>query len=427
MSRTVTLIFLLIYVNISGVANITLDYCLQRAEENYPVIKKYGLLETYSELNLSDINRGWLPRIGFTAQGNVQNIVPAFPTALTDILSHTGFNIKGMSKLQYKIAAELNQTVWDGGASKSNREIERASSAESKAAIDVELYAVRSQVENLFFGILLIQEQLKQTESTLNLLSANLQRLQSMVKNGTAMQSDADMVEAQYLTLKQNIAEATSAIIGYKNVLAIYIGEEIHNKEFICPDASIPESMESARPELNLFERRIELNQAREKAIQASLMPRIGFFTQAYYGYPGYNYFESMINRNLSFNILAGIRVSWNIEPLYTKNINRKKLLLSSEMINADRDIFLFNSQLQSSRENSEINGLREVIKEDGRIVELRRNVRLSAESQLKNGIIDATALLSKINDENQANLNSAYHQIQLIQNIYKLKNTLNR
>lgn len=427
MSRTVTLIFLLIYVNISGVANITLDYCLQRAEENYPVIKKYGLLETYSELNLSDINRGWLPRIGFTVQGNVQNIVPAFPTALTDILSHTGFNIKDMSKLQYKIAAELNQTVWDGGASKSNREIERASSAESKAAIDVELYAVRSQVENLFFGILLIQEQLKQTESTLNLLSANLQRLQSMVKNGTAMQSDADMVEAQYLTLKQNIAEATSAIIGYKTVLAIYIGEEIHNKEFICPDASIPESMESARPELNLFERRIELNQAREKAIQASLMPRIGFFTQTYYGYPGYNYFESMINRNLSFNILAGIRVSWNIEPLYTKNINRKKLLLSSEMINADRDIFLFNSQLQSSRENSKINGLREVIKEDGRIVELRRNVRLSAESQLKNGIIDATALLSKINDENQANLNSAYHQIQLIQNIYKLKNTLNR
>ena len=427
MKQTLTFFLLLLMMAIPGYADVTLDYCLQRAEENYPEIKKYGLLESTSELSLEEINRGWWPRIGLSAQANLQNIVPAFPGILQNMLAQNGFELKGMGKLQYKVAAELNQTIWDGGASKAQRAIERASLAESKAALDVELYAIRSQVENIYFGILLIQEQIKQTESTIELLSSNLQRLESMVRNGTAMQSDADMIEAQCLTLKQSMAEARNAMKGYRDVLSVYIGEELGEQTLICPVAEMPQSAESERPELTLFDKRVENNMARMKAINASVMPHIGFFTQAYYGYPGFNYFESMTNRNLSFNIMAGVRLNWNVESLYTKDSKRRKLMLSSDMINADKEKFLFNSRIQSARENSEIEAIRDVIKEDSRIVELRQNVRRSAESQLQNGIIDATALLSKINDENQAKLNSAYHNIQLIQNIYKLKNTLNR
>ena len=427
MKQTMTFFLLLLTMAIPGYADVTLDYCLQRAEENYPEIKKYGLLESTSELSLEAINRGWWPRIGLSAQANLQNIVPAFPGILQNMLAQNGFELKGMGKLQYKVAAELNQTIWDGGASKAQRAIERASLAESKAALDVELYAIRSQVENIYFGILLIQEQIKQTESTIELLSSNLQRLESMVRNGTAMQSDADMIEAQCLTLKQSMAEARNAMKGYRDVLSVYIGEELGEQTLICPVAEMPQSAESERPELTLFDKRVENNMARMKAINASVMPHIGFFTQAYYGYPGFNYFESMTNRNLSFNIMAGVRLNWNVESLYTKDSKRRKLMLSSDMINADKEKFLFNSRIQSARENSEIEAIRDVIKEDSRIVELRQNVRRSAESQLQNGIIDATALLSKINDENQAKLNSAYHNIQLIQNIYKLKNTLNR
>ena len=427
MKQTLTFFLLLLTMAIPGYADVTLDYCLQRAEENYPEIKKYGLLESTSELSLEEINRGWWPRIGLSAQANLQNIVPAFPGILQNMLAQNGFELKGMGKLQYKVAAELNQTIWDGGASKAQRAIERASLAESKAALDVELYAIRSQVENIYFGILLIQEQMKQTESTIELLSSNLQRLESMVRNGTAMQSDADMIEAQCLTLKQSMAEARNAMKGYRDVLSVYIGEELGEQTLICPVAEMPQSAESERPELTLFDKRVENNMARMKAIDTSVMPHIGFFTQAYYGYPGYNYFESMTNRNLSFNIMAGVRLNWNVESLYTKDSKRRKLMLSSDMINADKEKFLFNSRIQSARENSEIEAIRDVIKEDSRIVELRQNVRRSAESQLQNGIIDATALLSKINDENQAKLNSAYHNIQLIQNIYKLKNTLNQ
>ena len=427
MKQTLTFFLLLLTMAIPGYADVTLDYCLQRAEENYPEIKKYGLMESTSILSLEEINRGWWPRIGLSAQANLQNIVPAFPGILQNMLAQNGFELKGMGKLQYKVAAELNQTIWDGGASKAQRAIERASLAESKAALDVELYAIRSQVENIYFGILLIQEQMKQTESTIELLFANLQRLESMVRNGTAMQSDADMIEAQWLTLKQSMADARNAMKGYRDVLSVYIGEELGEQILICPEAEMPQSAESERPELILFDKRVENNMAHMKAIDTSVMPHIGFFTQAYYGYPGYNYFESMTNRNLSFNIMAGVRLSWNVESLYTKDSKRRKLMLSSDMINADKEKFIFNSRIQSAREKSEIEAIRDVIKEDSRIVKLRQNVRHSAESQLKNGIIDATALLSKINDENQAKLNSAYHNIQLIQNIYKLKNTLNQ
>ena len=427
MKQTLTFFLLLLTMAIPGYADVTLDYCLKRAEENYPEIKKYGLLESTSELSLEEINRGWWPRLGLSAQANLQNIVPAFPDILQNMLAQNGFELKGMGKLQYKVAAELNQTIWDGGASKAQRAIEHASLAESKAALDVELYAIRSQVENIYFGILLIQEQMKQTESTIELLSSNLQKLESMVRNGTAMQSDADMIEAQCLTLNQSIAEARNAMKGYRDVLSVYIGEELGEQTLICPEAEMPQSAESERPELKLFDKRIENNMAHMKAIDTSVMPHIGFFTQAYYGYPGYNYFESMTNRKLSFNIMAGVRLSWNVESLYTKDSKRRKLMLSSDMINADKEKFLFNSRIQSARENSEIEAIRDVIKEDSRIVELRQSVRRSAESQLQNGIIDATALLSKINDENQAKLNSAYHNIRLIQNIYKLKNTLNQ
>ncbi|MDE7468051.1 MAG: TolC family protein [Muribaculaceae bacterium] len=427
MKRIYSLILLLMCINFYSRADVTLDYCLERAEANYPAIKKYALVENLTTLNLSEINRGWLPSIGLSAQGNIQNVVPAFPSVLRNMLAQNGFELKGMGKLQYKVAAELNQTIWDGGASKASREVERASLNQSKAALDVEIYAIRSQVENLFFGILLIQEQMKQTESTINLLSANLQQLKSMIQNGVAMQSDADMIEAQYLTLCQNLTSARTSMEGYRAVLSIYIGEDLGQQVLKCPDAAIPQSAESARPELSLFDKQIARNIAQVKAIDTSVMPRIGFFTQAYYGYPGYNYFESMTNRTLSFNIMAGVKVSWSIDGFYTKNLKREKLAEDRDMINVDRERFLFNSNIQSTRELSEINAIAEVMKEDARIVELRSKVRRSAESQLQNGIIDATALLSKINDENQAKLNAAYHKIQHVQNIYKLKNTLNQ
>lgn len=427
MNKFALILMSAVLLPLSAVAEISLDYCLERAEDNYPLIKKYRLLEKTSELNLSDINKSWLPRIGVYGQVTAQNVVPEFPETLKNVLAQMGQESRKLGNVQYKAAVDVSQNVWDGGTSKAQRAVERASSAESQAALAVQIYAVREKVMNLYFGILLMDEQIAQTENTISLLRANHTRMESMVKDGVAMQSDADMIEAQMLSMTQQLVNARSAVKAYRKVLSIYTGENLENENLEKPQAAMLSDLQSNRPELGLFDAQTRLNAIRRKVIDSSLMPRVGLFAQAYYGYPGFNYFESMINRKLSFNVLAGVKISWNIDSFYTKKNSLNKLALATEGVENDREVFLFNTGLQTCSQTEAINGLREAMEYDEKIVILRGNVRKAAESQLKNGVIDATALLSKITDENQALLTAAYHEIQLIQNIYKLKNTINR
>lgn len=410
-----------------SVRAVTLDYCLEKAEENYPLIKKYGIVEKTAELSLEEINRSWLPRIGVYAQASVQNVVPQFPESLRDVLAKLGQDSEGIGHLQYKIGVDLFQTIWDGGASKSQREIERRSTDENQAAIAVQMYAVREKVMNLYFGILLMEAQIAQTENTLALINANHTLMQSMLAGGVAMQSDVDMVEAQALAVGQQITGARSAVRQYRELLSIYVGENLQTAELQKPEPAMPEDLEPDRPELTLFDARSRLNAARLSAVETSVMPRVGLFAQAWYGYPGIDYFKSMMNRDLSFNVLAGVKISWNIDSFYTKKISQRKLALADSGIDNDREVFLYNIRLQTASQREEIEGIRALMADDSRIVALRSSVRTAVESQLKNGVIDATALLAKITDENQARLASSYHEIQLLQNIYKLKYTLNR
>lgn len=427
MKRKITTLLLWLSCIIYAVADVTVEQCVAFTQENYPLIQKYDLLRQSRQIDLSDINKSWLPQIGISAQGTVQNAVPSFPDALSEMLDRTGTDMKGLGKLQYKVGIDLNQTIWDGGASKANRTIAERENAQQEAALDVEFYAVRERVESLFFGILLVEEQIKQTELTRTLLESNLSMLRSMKANGTAMQSDVDMVEAQLLTVQQQIIQAKSLSQSYRRMLGVYTGKNMTAEVFTKPSSSMPVELTSARPELTLFDARIKSNDARLGSIRSSVMPRIGLFAQAYYGYPGYDYFKSMMNRDMSFNVLAGVKISWNIGSFYTKKNSERKLQLANDGVAADREIFLFNTNLQTSSQTAHISELEDIIREDSHIVELRANVRRSAESQLKNGVIDATALLTKFTDENQARLTSSYHEIQLIQSIYQLKYTINR
>lgn len=406
---------------------VTIEDCVSMAEANYPVVSKYALLEATRDIDLGDINRSWLPRIDVYGQLTGQNVVPTFPETLTGVLNQMGQSVRGLGKIQYKIGADVTQPIWDGGASSARRDAARAGEAVSRGALDAELYAVRQRVESIYFAILLTDEQTAQSEVTYNLLLKNVETLQSMVRNGVAMQSDVDMVEAQALVVKQNITRARSAAAEYRKALELFTGRSLEGVDLVCPAAEMPATDTCARPELQLFERRMSANRALDRLYDAALMPKVGFFAQAYYGYPGYNYFNSMMTRELSFNIMAGVKVTWNIDSFYTNGNNRRRTELSNLEVEADRDIFLFNNNIQSASQSQAIAGLRELMADDARIITLRANVRRAAESQLANGVIDTTALLGKITDEYLAQLTARLHEIQLIQEIYNLKYILNR
>lgn len=408
-------------------AEITMSQCVDKALANYPLIKKYDLIASTCNIELSDINKSWQPRISTYAQGTVQNVVPSFPKTISGVLDQMGQPMEGLSKFQYKVGVDVSQTIWDGGVSKAQREMKRASAQTQRDALDVELYTVRQRVENLYFAILLTQEQIEQNNNTATLIKSNLEKLRSMLANGTAMQSDVNMVEAQLLGLEQNIIKARSALKGYRRVLELFIGEKLNGEKLVRPDVELPSETKSNRPELRLFESRLAATKVAQRLSDTSLIPKIGLFAQAYYGYPGFDYFKSMINRNLSFNILAGIKVNWNIDSFYTRKNVARKTTVDRKKILAEKDTFLFNSDMQSASQKETIDGLREVMTNDARIISLRTSVREAAESQLRNGIIDTTTLLTKITDENQAKLTAQFHDIQLLLEITNLKYTLNR
>lgn len=408
-------------------AQVTLEECVKLAQENYPLIRKYGLLAQVEEIDLSEINKSWLPQVSLYGQGTAQNETPSLPESLARVIDQAGMDMKGVDEWQYKAGVDIRQNVWDGGESKAQKNTARAERAERQAALDVQLYAVRERVEDLFFAILLLDEQMAQTRNMLNLLENNLDKLRAMLRHGTVMQSDVDMMEAQCLSVKQQLIQAERSSKNYREVLGMFIGKQLAGQELLKPDASIPHDLVPNRPELRYFEAQAQVNEAKKASVAASTMPRISLFAQAYYGYPGFDYFESMMGRDPSVNLLAGVKVSWNLGAFYHKKNENRKLRLASDNIAVERDVFLFNTNLKIRSQLDRIDELRAVMQENKRIVELRERVRKAAESQLDNGIIDATDLLAKLTEEKQARLTASYHEIQLLQGIYRLKYTLNR
>ena len=412
---------------LSAGAQVTLDECRRLAREHYPEIRQYDLVRRTEEYTLSNARRAWLPQLSIAAQATWQTEVPSFPNALAGMLVQQGIDMPGMNKDQYKAALELNQTLWDGGKSEADKRIARAEAAEQARSADVDLYALQGRVDNLFFGILLLDERIVQTRLTLDLLRSNLEKVRALQRNGVAMQSDADAVEAELLTVNQQLTQVTASRDSYRWMLEIFTGRPLGGEQLERPDASEPRSMESSRPELALFDATADKLTAQERLVKAATRPRFGLFAQGYYGYPGMDYFQSMMSPDWSWNAMAGVKMSWNFGAYYTRKNSLAKLRTAKEQVEVQREIFLFNTRLQTAEESGDIARLRKALADDDRIVALRRSVREAAESKLRNGVIDTDDLLRKITDEAAAATARSAREIELLKTIYELKHTINR
>ena len=412
---------------LSAGAQVTLDECRRLAREHYPEIRQYDLVRRTEEYTLSNARRAWLPQLSLAAQATWQTEVPSFPNALAGMLAQQGIDMPGMNKDQYKAALELNQTLWDGGKSEADKRIARAEAAEQARSADVDLYALQGRVDNLFFGILLLDERIAQTRLTLDLLRSNLEKVRALQRNGVAMQSDADAVEAELLTVNQQLTQVTASRDSYRRMLEIFTGRPLGGERLERPDASEPRSRESSRPELALFDATADKLTAQERLVKAATRPRFGLFAQGYYGYPGMDYFQSMMSPDWSWNAMAGVKMSWNFGAYYTRKNSLAKLRTAKEQVEMQREIFLFNTRLQTAEESGNIARLRKALADDDRIVALRRSVREAAESKLRNGVIDTDDLLRKITDEAAAATARSAREIELLKTIYELKHTINR
>src|SRR5574344_358419 len=421
------LIFAGILVALSANAQLTLDECHKMARANYPEIKQYDLVGQTRDFTIENIRKAYLPQVTVSAQATLQSAVPTYPDALKNMMTAQGMSMTGMNKDQYKVQVEATQLIWDGGKSAASAKIAQTDAAAQSLSADVDLYSVESRINELYFGILLLDGQMAQVGQTIDLLQSNLDKVNSLSKNGAAMQSDADAVEAELLTMKQKQIQLETSKSTYKQVLSLFVGKDVSSENLIKPEDSEPSSFESLRPELSLLNARMDNLAAKKKSIQASTLPSFGLFAQGYYGYPGMDYFKSMMNSDWSLNGIIGVRMQWNLSAFYTKKTSISQIDAASQMLQVQKDVFLFNNRLQSTQQTQSISSLRKVLSEDDKIVDLRTRVREATESKLRNGVIDSSDLLEKITAENNAAISRSSREIELLKAIYELKHTVNQ
>ena len=398
----------------------SLEECRQAAEHNYPIIRQYDLIARTTELTVRNIQKAWFPQISVTAQGSYQNKVTAWPENLQGLFSQMGLQLQGLSRDQYKVGIDVRQTLFDGGAIGSRREIARGEGAVQAAQTEVDLYKIGQRVHEMYFGLLLLDEQLRLNADANALLRSNEQQLAAMLKSGTASAGDFENVKAERLSAEQQQTELLSQRQTLQRLLSLFCGIPVDSIR--RPAVPNLPSGENKRPELRLFDRRLQLTAAQEKALDAQLLPQLGLFAQGYYGNPGLNLFEDMMKRRWSWNGIAGLKLTWNLSALYTHRNEKSKLRVQRELIENARQQFLFNNQLDETQQSENVRRFRAIAQRDGEIIALRTAVRKAAESKLAHGIIDVNGLLREINKENAAKTQQAIHEIDMLKAMYDLK-----
>ena len=376
----------------------TLDDCQQAAEKNYPLIQQYGLIEKTTQLTVSNIQKGWLPQVSASAQATYQSDVTAWPNEMKTMMSGMGIDMKGLTKDQYRVGIDVQQTIYDGGVIGSQKRIAREQGKVQTAQNEVNIYNVRKRVNEMYFGLLLIDEQIKLNTDLQTLLAGNENKLESMTRRGTAAESDLQSVKAERLNAVQKGTELASQKRMLQRMLSTFCGIEVINiqKPQVSSDGR-NQTAGNQRPELKMLDAQISVLNAQERALNAALRPKVGVFAQGFYGYPGLNMFEDMMRHKWSLNGLVGARVTWTIGALYTRKNDKAKLQLQRDMTENSREVFLFNNNLEQIQQNENIERYEKLMAHDGEIISLRQAVRKAAESKLAHGIIDVNDLVREI------------------------------
>ena len=407
----------------------TLEECQQAAERNYPLIRQYGLIEKTTELTVANIQKGWLPQVSASAQATYQSDVVAFPEQMQSVYQQMGLNMKGLTKDQYRVGIDVSQTIYDGGTISSQKAVAREQGKVQTAQNEVNIYNVRKRVNEMYFSLLMLDEQIQLNHDLQELFNGNEQKLASMVKRGTAAESDLQNVKAERLNVVQQATSLESQKRMLQRMLSTFCGIEVKEVAKPALQASTltsPQREAVARPEMRLFDAQLNLADAQEKALNSAMMPKLGLFAQGFYGYPGLNMFEDMMRRDWSLNGIIGARLTWNIGALYTRKNDKAKLQLQRDMTESNREVFLFNNNLEQIQQNEDIARFQKLMADDEEIITLRSAVRKAAESKLSHGIIDVNDLVREINAENAARVQQSMHEIEMLKQIYDNKFTTN-
>lgn len=415
------LAFTLIILNAGTVfAQISLEECYVLAKNNYPQIKKADLITKTRDYSITNANMGYVPKVLFSARASYQSDVTKIPFDNLPILSN--IDIPVLQNDQYKISVDIVQPIWDGGKIEAEKENIKAQSKSEESSLEVQLYNLKYRVNQLFFSILLLDEQLSQNDIYSQDLERTYNMVKQSVKNGVANTSDLDAVAIEQVKSKQNKAKIEAVKESYKNALEILTGINIDNG-LIKPEYTEITDYTVKRPELTYFSDKIDILEASKKNINASYMPTFDLFFSAGYGRPGLD----MLDDSFQPYYIAGIKMDWTIAGFYTGERTKKIIELNKKSLELEKQTFLFNTNIDIQNQQAKIKQIKDTMSYDDEIVKLRTNIKKSSEIKMKQGTITVNDYMREVTAENLAKQGKILHEIELLQAVYEMKNIINQ
>lgn len=394
--------------------SLSIDSCYAWAKRNYPLVKQYSLIQQSEQYSIDNANKGFLPQFVIAGQATYQSEVTQIP------ISMPGVNIEPLNKDQYKVYAEVSESITGLFLVKDKKELITTNSEIEQKKIDIELYKLDERINQLYFGILLIDEQIKQTELIKKDIQTGIDKTNSMIENGIALKTGSDLLKAELLKLKQRTIELKASRKGFMDMLSMFINQEItENTTFEKP---IEQNLSTGvnRPETALFDMQKRTFDIQNKLINAKSLPQIGLFIQGGLGRPALN----MLSNDINTYYIGGLRVSWNLSSFYTSAKEKQILTVNQNSIEISKSVFLFNTKVLQKQQNSEVAKLEELINTDNEIIELRQSIKLTTKKQLENGTATTSDFLLAVNSQDQAEQNLILHKIQLLLAQYNYKTT---
>lgn len=395
-------------------AQVTLEQCMDLARKNYPQIRQLNLIEAAAEYDIAAAMKSWLPRLTVSGKASYQSDVVEMP-----------FEIPGFSfdlpHDQYSVVGEISQTIWDGGTSKSQKELYSAGAEVQKSQVEVSVYSINDRVAQVYLGILLIDAQLHQNDILGRSLERNADQVRACIDNGTAYRADLDIVRVNMLNCEQQKEGLLSDRAAYVGMLEKLTGISLDGQELAVPDydACIPDSV--TRPELSLYDAQLRQGEAQLRQLDTKIFPKFSLSLQGGMGRPGLNMLDSSFQPYWT----AGIKMSWDIGALYTRKDEKQKLDVQLRTIESDRETFLFNTGISALQLKSSIDKARRLLEKDGEIIALQESVRAAGEEQYRNGAISMNDLMKRIDDEYNARVAESIHRIQLLMAICDYRNCI--
>lgn len=402
-------------------AQTTLDECIGWAYDNYPQIKEMSLIEMTKGIELKNAAYAWLPHLNISGKATWQSEVVEMPMDIP------GMDIN-IPHDQYGLTAEFTQQIWDGGTSRSQKELAEAGAEVKKTRLETNLWSIRSRVQNVFLGIILIDKQLELNRLLWESLERSSEEVKSRMEAGVALPSDLDQVSVNILSCLQQRASLDADRKSYVKILGLLTGRDMTDVELAVPQDAVNYVDDGARdfetrPEMAFYAAQLKQNEFQRRQLNTLISPKLNLSLQGGYGRPGMN----MLSGDFSGYFVAGLKLQWNIGALYTRGLDKRKVNADAQKIDLTRKSFILNSSVEAEKKNNAILKARDVLEKDSEIIGLRQRIRASGENQYREGTIKMNDYLSMLDEEYKAKANESMHEVQLMMAVYDMKNTIGK